>query len=240
MHLSHSQTNSGPELTLKQFLENVVELIPSAGRYPEIACARIIIARNTVSTSNLADTKWIQKAAILVGEERIGMLEVCYLEEKPPDYEGPFLKEERTPMDRIAELVSNRFACRGMETALHTSEQQYREFIALLLVGIAIGDLDENAVIHNKKRPRRVWVTLRKTKGGFEISIADNESGISDEKKESLFVPERRFGGVGIHQALRIAQKYDGHISIDDRAAKDSSQGAKFRLWLPKSDTSVS
>lgn len=153
MHLSHSQTNSGPELTLKQFLENVVELIPSAGRYPEIACARIIIARNTVSTSNLADTKWIQKAAILVGEERIGMLEVCYLEEKPPDYEGPFLKEERTPMDRIAELVSNRFACRRMETALHSSEQQYREFIALLLVGIAIGDSDEMQSFITKNAP---------------------------------------------------------------------------------------
>ena len=100
-------------------------------------------------------------------------------------------------------------------------------------------NLLENAVIHNNKRPRRVWVTLRKTKGGFEIAIADNGSGISDEKKESLFDPERRFGGVGVHQALRIAQKYDGHISVDDRVANDASQGAKFRLWLPKLDTST-
>ena len=70
-------------------------------------------------------------------------------------------------------------------------------------------------------------------------SESDNRPGISDEKKEILFDPERRFGGVGIHQALRIAQKYDGHISIDDRVANDSSQGAKFRLWLPRSDTST-
>ena len=95
-------------------------------------------------------------------------------------------------------------------------------------------NLLENAIIHNTKSPRKVWVTLRKAKGGFEVSIADNGPGISDEKKESLFDPESRFGGVGIHQALRIAQKYDGHISVKDRVENDSSQGAKFQLWLPK------
>jgi signal transduction histidine kinase len=95
-------------------------------------------------------------------------------------------------------------------------------------------NLLENAVIHNNKRPRRVWVTLKEAKGGYEISIADNGPGISDEKKENLFDPKRRFGGVGIHQALRIAQKYDGYISVEDRAPNDSSQGAKFQLWLPK------
>ncbi len=101
-------------------------------------------------------------------------------------------------------------------------------------------NLLDNAIIHNNKSSRRVWVTLREAKGGYEISIADNGPGISDEMKESLFDRKKRFGGVGIHQALRIAQKYGGHISVDDRAANDSSQGAKFQLWLPNSDTSAS
>jgi len=101
-------------------------------------------------------------------------------------------------------------------------------------------NLLENATIHNNKSPRRVWVVLREAKGGYEISIADNGPGISDEKKRNLFDPERRFGGVGIHQALRIAQKYGGHINVDDRVANDSSQGAKFLIWLPKINTSGS
>jgi PAS domain S-box-containing protein len=101
-------------------------------------------------------------------------------------------------------------------------------------------NLLDNAIIHNNKRSRRVWVSLRKAKEGYEISIADNGPGISDEMKESLFDREKRFGGVGIHQALRIVQKYGGHISIDDRVANDPSQGAKFQLWLPKLDASTS
>ncbi len=103
-----------------------------------------------------------------------------------------------------------------------------------------LANLLENATIHNNRSPRRVWVTLRESKGGYEISIADNGPGISNEKKENLFDPERRFGGVGIHQALRIAQKYGGYISVEDRIVNDSSQGAKFLVWLLKSDASGS
>ena len=103
-----------------------------------------------------------------------------------------------------------------------------------------LANLLENAIIHNNKSRRKVWVTLREAKGGYEISIADNGPGVSDEKKESLFDRERRFGGVGLHQALRIAQKYGGHINVDDRVANDSSQGAEFKLWLPRLDASAS
>lgn len=99
-------------------------------------------------------------------------------------------------------------------------------------------NLLENAVIHNNKDPRKLWVTLSKAEEGYEISIADNGPGISDEKKLALFDPKRRFGGVGVHQALRIVQKYDGRISVHDRVVGDFSQGAELRLWLPKSDTS--
>jgi PAS domain S-box-containing protein len=103
-----------------------------------------------------------------------------------------------------------------------------------------LANLLENAIIHNNKSCRKVWVTLREAKGGYEISIADNGPGVSDETKESLFDRERRFGGVGFHQALRIAQKYGGHINVDDRVANDSSQGARFKLWLPKLNASAS
>ncbi|MEE9540226.1 MAG: ATP-binding protein [Candidatus Thorarchaeota archaeon] len=50
-------------------------------------------------------------------------------------------------------------------------------------------NLLENAVIHNIKSPKRVWITLRKAKGGYGISIADNGLGISDEKKGNLLDP---------------------------------------------------
>ena len=101
-------------------------------------------------------------------------------------------------------------------------------------LGNLLTNLLENAVLHNNSKIRHLWVVLSEVNEGFEISIADNGPGIPSSKKETLFDPERRFGGVGIHQALRITQKYGGRMNIHDRVYGDSSQGAEFRIWLPK------
>ena len=104
------------------------------------------------------------------------------------------------------------------------------EYLGNLLMNIL-----ENAVLHNDKKKRRVWLSLREVEGGYEVAIADNGPGILDERKESLFDQDRRFGGVGVHQVLKIAQKYGGHITVQDRVPGDSSKGAEFHIWFPKS-----
>ncbi|MHA1423696.1 MAG: PAS domain S-box protein [Candidatus Thorarchaeota archaeon] len=103
------------------------------------------------------------------------------------------------------------------------------KFLEQLLMNIL-----DNAIEYNERVERKVWIEVQEMGHGYQVSIKDNGQGISDEKKESLFDPTRRFGGVGIHQAIRILQKYGGHISVHDRVASDSTQGAEFRLWFPK------
>jgi signal transduction histidine kinase len=102
-------------------------------------------------------------------------------------------------------------------------------------LGTLLMNILENAILHNAKKKKRVWLDLREVEEGYEVTIADNGPGIVDEIKESLFDQDRRFGGVGVHQALKIAQKYGGRISVRDRVPGDSSKGAEFHVWLPKS-----
>jgi len=97
-------------------------------------------------------------------------------------------------------------------------------------------NLLENAVVHNKTQPRKVWVVVGRSNGGATIRISDNGPGISDGKKEGLFDPDRRFGGVGVHQAQRICEKYGGRISVADRVPGEPSLGAEFLVWLPTAD----
>jgi len=103
------------------------------------------------------------------------------------------------------------------------------KFIEQLLMNIL-----ENAVEYNERKDRKLWVDIQESGQGYQVSIRDNGQGISDAKKDSLFDPSRRFGGVGIHQTIRILQKYGGHISVHDRVASDPTQGAEFRIWFPK------
>ncbi|MFX1415945.1 MAG: ATP-binding protein, partial [Promethearchaeota archaeon] len=100
-------------------------------------------------------------------------------------------------------------------------------------------NLLENAVVHNKKPPRKVWVFVGRSDGGATIRIADNGPGITDGKKEGLFDPDRRFGGVGVHQAQRICEKYGGRISVTDRVPGKPSRGAEFLVWLPTANAAT-
>ena len=100
-------------------------------------------------------------------------------------------------------------------------------------ISYLFGNLLDNAISHNPRAERHVWLTLKEADNGYEVTISDDGTGIPDGRKESLFDPERRFGGVGIHQAKSILKKYNGRISVHDRIDGEPEQGAKFRIWFP-------
>jgi PAS domain S-box-containing protein len=108
------------------------------------------------------------------------------------------------------------------------------DFLELLLSNILM-----NAIEHNPNDEKKVWVELKEVDIGYIVSIADNGRGISDSVKASLFDTSRRFGGLGLHTAHYIVEKYNGLIEIHDRVAGDSTQGAEFRIWIPKPGNSV-
>jgi len=94
-----------PDITFEEMLQEIVDLIPPSWQYPEITCARIIIEGQEHKTKNFKETVWKQTSNIVVHGKRIGILEICYLEEKPESDEGPFLKEERSLISAIAERL---------------------------------------------------------------------------------------------------------------------------------------
>ncbi len=68
----------------------------------------------------------------------------------------------------------------------------------------------------------------------YICSFFSDGPGIPDKNKATLFNPERRFGGVGIHQAKQIAEKFGGCISVADRIDGAHSEGASFKIWIPR------
>jgi PAS domain S-box-containing protein len=92
----------------------------------------------------------------------------------------------------------------------------------------------ENAVIHNKREVKRVWVSLKETDGGYEVAVGDDGEGVSPPQREWLFDTARRYGGVSLHQAKQVVDKYGGRIGAFDRVPGSPGQGAEFRIWFPK------
>ncbi|MBA7613833.1 Adaptive-response sensory-kinase SasA [subsurface metagenome] len=95
-----------PGITLEEILQGLLALIINAWQYPEITCARISLTEGEFRSENFRDTQWKQARDIVVQGERIGVLEVYYLEERPESFKGPFLKEERSLLNAITSRVS--------------------------------------------------------------------------------------------------------------------------------------
>ena len=72
-----SSLRDGTNFSLDDILQEIVDFIPSAIQYPEIACARIMFNRYEFTTKNFKDTEWKLSQEIKVKNERIGALEVC-------------------------------------------------------------------------------------------------------------------------------------------------------------------
>ncbi len=98
-----SQLVEKQHISLEEINQRIVDLIPPAWQHPEITCAQIILESQEFRTENFRETIWKQACDITVHGERLGTLEVYYLEEKPEIDEGPFLKEERDLIIAIAE-----------------------------------------------------------------------------------------------------------------------------------------
>ncbi|MEJ5165686.1 MAG: ATP-binding protein [Thermoanaerobaculia bacterium] len=94
------------DLSIKDFLKKVVDIIPFAWQYPEITTAKIKIDHWTFYSSNFKKPLFKQKSCIKIENIKRGFIEVGYLEKKAEEDEGPFLKEERDLLENISNYVS--------------------------------------------------------------------------------------------------------------------------------------
>ena len=92
-------------ISLEEALQGTVDIIPDAWQYPEITRSRIVLGDREFVSSRFRETPWKQSQRIIIHGEKTGFLEVFYCEEKPVEDEGPFLKEERSLINVIAERI---------------------------------------------------------------------------------------------------------------------------------------
>jgi signal transduction histidine kinase len=124
-----------PGVSLDEILQGIVELLPSAWLYPEIACARIILDDRSYITPAFRNGIHKLVAEIVVSGQRRGMVEVVYGEEKPELDEGPFYKEERNLIDAVAKEVGIIIKRREAEEEKSKLQEQLRHADRLATIG---------------------------------------------------------------------------------------------------------
>jgi signal transduction histidine kinase len=92
-----------------ELLHEIAALLPPAWQHPERTAARVVFDGVAYATPHFSPTPWIQQAAFTTPSGKQGVVEVAYLEEQPNAVEGPFLAEERSLLDSVAELLQSYF-----------------------------------------------------------------------------------------------------------------------------------
>jgi len=129
---------------IEEMLTKAVELLPLAWQFSEVVCARIVVDGHKYKTKNYKDTNWKQSSNIIVNKEKVGLIEVIYLEEIPEFDDGPFLKEERHLIDELAKILGSYFERKKSDNALKESEDFSKSLLRSMMDGLSI--LDENGV----------------------------------------------------------------------------------------------
>ena len=118
-----------PGITLDEIYRRSINLIPPGWQYPEITGGCIMINRKTYKTKNFKKTKWMQREDIYVKDKIIGTVEVCYLQKKPDEDEGPFLKEERKLILNFAKQLGERITRKQAELKLAKYRDHLEELV---------------------------------------------------------------------------------------------------------------
>jgi len=122
-------------ISLKEILQDIVELLPPAWLYPEIAAARIILDGHSYTTPRFRESDQKQFANIIVDGEERGIVEVLYLKKKPELDEGPFLKEERNLIDTVAREIALIIERKQTEQDKEKLQEQLRHADRLATIG---------------------------------------------------------------------------------------------------------
>jgi PAS domain S-box-containing protein len=88
-----------------EVLAGIVELLPAAWQYPDVAAARIATGDCDVRTNSFESSPWMQRSDFTTSAGRTGVIEIVYREARPNADEGPFLTEERNLIQSLAGML---------------------------------------------------------------------------------------------------------------------------------------
>jgi hypothetical protein len=113
--------------TLEEALQEVCSLLPEAWQYPEDTVARITFNDQIFESRGFKETPWRMNQFFETPDHKEGRIDIFYLKEFPPAFEGPFLKEERTLLNILGSIISGTSSNRSLRELLVLNTERLKE-----------------------------------------------------------------------------------------------------------------
>jgi len=125
-----------PDITLAEIYQESVSLIADAMQYPDLACARLLIEDQSYATENYQETGQRLSQEITIARQKIGVLEVGYLENVEGVCAALFLDEEK----RLLEIMAERLGKVIQRIRLEAGRDLMSATMDILPVGVCLTD----------------------------------------------------------------------------------------------------
>ncbi|HPR32789.1 MAG TPA: PAS domain S-box protein [Prolixibacteraceae bacterium] len=190
---------------LEDIYSEFILSFPNSFQYPENTGAQLLVSEEKFQTPNFSDTcYWKIEEPLAIGKELMGTLSVVYLEERPPQDEGPFLKEERLLVKGIAERLARITERIRMQEKLRQSETLFKAILLQSPTVIELYDIEGKQLIVNKAYEELWGFPAKHTVHQFNILKSDEvkrtglyEFVLRAYRGESVQVPEYLFDASG-------------------------------------------
>jgi signal transduction histidine kinase len=230
---------------LRDLMSDVVRQLPPAWQYPEITGARVFFRDLDVRSPAFRPTEWMQSARFTTLRGEQGGVEVCYLEERPPAAEGPFLEGERALLDSLAEMLRFHFQHVAALEALRQAQADLEAQVRLrtrLASELSLSEARQRRIIagelHDHIGQALAFIRMRLSRlqgdavfSGFENSIADIvrlvEQAINSTRSLTFQISPPVLYELGLQAALewlceRLGQEHEVNLRVDADDAIDA------------------
>lgn len=158
-----------PGISLGEILQGTVDLIPPSWQYPELTCGRIVFEGQEYKTANFKETDWLQSSDIVVHGDKVGVVEVYYLEEKPAIDESPIIKEQRRLINAIAERLGRIAERKWTEEELQSINKFYQSILESIIEGVWVTDKDDKIYYANRGMGIIAGIALEHVVGAYVL-----------------------------------------------------------------------
>ena len=174
--------------------------LPAGWQHCEVCEARVVYGEVEARTPGWRVSPWMQAACFATGDGRNGSIEVVYVAERPVADEGPFLTEERSLIQSLADMLAAHLERVRVQEALGESEAVFRSIFENAAIGITMANMHEEIVKCNPAFARLLGYTeaeiLGRTFSEFTHpdDIAANRSlfgSLRDSAIDSFQLPKR-------------------------------------------------
>ncbi len=127
------------EGSVETIIKGVLEILPSARRFPEITCVKIVYKDRVYTTENYRSAESSIRAVITEEQQPVGLIEVGHPATSPTGDSGPFRTEETELLNIIAQKVG---AYAENVRALE-SIRQYKDIVNNMKIGLYVYHMED-------------------------------------------------------------------------------------------------